>query len=449
MTANSLRPRALSRRSLLGGAAAAASGLALSGCVGRPQGDYDQVSGQVPPQFAKRQRVVVWSAFTSHNAEVLQTIVNGFNDSQDDIFCEIQLFPGYDALDSKLAASLASRQVPEIVTLSDVSWNRYLLAETLEPLSGYFDAEFTPDEFHPRFFEEGVIRGEPYWLPWARSTPLCYYNKEIFAGAGLPDRGPKTYTEMREWAQQLKGYEHNGAKVRMRGYTGGDDWYFQGASWAFGGGYSDELEWLLDSEASIAALEMDRALIHDDQMGYLAKSVNEDFVAGVTATIFQSTGSMASLVKAATFEFGAAFLPEEVESGVPTGGSGLAMMQNAEQHRKDAAWEVIKYLNRAGGPEWTLGTGYLPVTRSAMESPEILKRNKETPSYQVAQDQLERARTPDVLRRFVRTTVAEMQIALQRVYASNESPADILTETVSILQPAVEQTTPKYLKYVA
>lgn len=439
----------LSRRTLLGGAAAAASGLALAGCVGRPQGDYDQVSGQVPPQFASRDRVVIWSAFTSHNAEVLQSIIDGFNESQNDIFCEIQLFPGYDALDSKLAASLAARQVPEIVTLSDVSWNRYLLAETLEPLSGYFDAQFGTDEFHPRFFEEGIIRGEPYWLPWARSTPLCYYNKEIFAAADLPDRGPKTYTEMREWGQQLQGFEHNGARVRMRAYSGSDDWYFQGSAWAFGGGYSDDLASTLDSEATIASLESDRAFIHDDQMAYLAKSVNEDFVAGVTATIFQSTGTMASLVNAATFDFGAAFLPGEVESGVPTGGSGLALMRNAIQSRKDAAWEVIKYLTVIGAPAWTIGTGYLPATRSAAESSEIRQRNKETPAYQVAQDQLELARTPDVLRRYVRPTIAEMQIALQRVYASNESAADILHETVQILQPAVEQTTPKYLRHVA
>ncbi|WP_168207333.1 ABC transporter substrate-binding protein [Microlunatus elymi] len=439
----------LNRRRLLTGAAAATAGLALSGCVGRSLGDYSQVSGQVPPKFARRDRVVVWSAFTSHNAEILQAIVDGFNASQQDIFCEIQLFPGYDALDSKLAASLTSEQIPDIVTLSDVSWNRYFLAETLEPLSGYFDAAFTPDEFHPRFLAEGTIRDEIYWLPWARSTPLFYYNKDIFAAAGLPDRGPETFTELREWGKQLKGFTYKGAKVKMRGYTGADDWYFQGSSWAFGGGYSDGMIPKLDSEETISSLEFDRAFIHDDQMAYLASSINGDFAAGVTATICNSTGALTSLLAAAEFDVGAAFLPVQEKPGVPTGGSGLAVLRNSTSARKKTAWEVIKYLADKGAPDWSLGTGYLPVTKSAINSPKIKARNAKTPAYQVAQDQLDRARTPDIMRRYVNETIAEMQIALQKVYASDADPGDVLHEVVRVLEPAIKQTLPKYQRLVA
>ncbi|HEY9292345.1 MAG TPA: ABC transporter substrate-binding protein [Microlunatus sp.] len=439
----------LSRRRLLTGAAAAAAALALSGCVGRSQGDYSQVSGQVPPKFTQRDRVVLWSAFTSHNAEILQSIIDGFNTSQQDIFCEIQLFPGYDALDSKLAASLTSEQIPDIVTLSDVSWNRYFLAETLEPLTGYFDADFGTDEFHPRFLTEGTVRDEIYWLPWARSTPLFYYNKEIFEAAGLPDRGPKTFTELRDWGRQLKGLEYHGSKVKMRGYTGADDWYFQGSSWAFGGGYSDGMTPKLDSEQTIASLEFDRAFIHDDQMAYLASDINADFAAGVTATICNSTGALTSLLTAVDFEVGAAFLPVQEEPGVPTGGSGLALLRNATRDRKQSAWEVIKYLAEIGAPEWSLGTGYLPVTKSALTSPKIKARNAKTPAYQVAQDQLDRARTPDIMRRYVNETIAEMQIALQKVYASDADPGDVLREVVRVLEPAIKQTLPKYQRLVA
>lgn len=449
MTGTVISPHRLSRRHLLGGAAATAAGLALSGCVGRRDGDYDQVSGQVPPKFARRDRVVLWSAFTSHNAEILQAIIDGFNASQTDIYCEIQLFPGYDAIDSKLAASLTSLQVPDIVTLSDVSWNRYFLAQTLEPLSDYFTEDFGPAAFNERFLGEGTIRDIVYWLPWARSTPLCYYNKEIFKAAGLPDRGPKTYTELREWGRQLKGVKYHGSPVKMRGYTGSDDWYFQGSSWAFGGGYSDGMTPTLDSEQSIASLESDRAFIFDDQMAYLASSVNDDFVAGVTATIFNSTGALTSLIESAHFDFDVAFLPEQETTGVPTGGSGLSLMKNATKSRKQAAWEVIKYMIEKGSPDWSVGTGYLPVTEAALHSPKIKKRNAKTPAFQVAQDQLSRARTPDTMRRYVNGTVAEMQTTLQKVYAKNADPAKVLHETVEVLKPAIERTMPKYQRYAA
>ncbi|WP_157683748.1 ABC transporter substrate-binding protein [Microlunatus soli] len=438
----------LNRRRLLTGAGAVAAGVALSGCVGRRDGDYDQVSGQVPPQFARRDRVVLWSAFTSHNAEILQTIIDRFNAAQTDIFCEIQLFPGYDALDSKLAASLTSEQVPDFITLSDVSWNRYLLAEALEPLTDYFDADFDTTAFHPRFLAEGTVRDQIYWLPWARSTPLFYYNKEIFAAGGLPDRGPDSYTELREWGRQLKGLRYRGSKVRMRGYTGEDDWYFQGSSWAFGGGYSDGMNPTLDSEPTIASLESDRAFIHDDQMAYLASDINADFASGVTASIFNSTGALTSLLDSVEFEVGAAFLPRQQTVGVPTGGSGLAVMRNATRSRKQAAWQVIRYLAEHGAADWSMATGYLPVTSSALHSPKIKKRNTRTPAYQVAQDQLSRARTPDVMRRYVNETIAEMQIAIQKVYAANADPARVLRETVRVLEPAIERTLPKYQRQV-
>ena len=438
-----------SRRRLLTAATAAAAGLALNACAGRSLGDYAQVSGEVPDKFARRQRVVLWSAFTSHNAEVLQTIVDGFNASQSDIYCEIQLFPGYNALDSKLAASFAVSQVPDLVTLSDVNWNRYFLAEALEPLSGYFDASFRPDFYHPTFLKEGTIRNEIYWLPWARSTPLFYYNKEIFAGAGLPDRGPKTFTELREWGRQLKGYKHNGSPVKMRAYNGKDDWYFQGSAWAFGGSYSDGMTSKLASEETIAALEFDRAFIHDDQMAYLASDVNGDFAAGVAASMCTSTGALTSLLKAAKFEIGAAFLPEEVQPGVPTGGSGLAIMRNASKTRKQATWELVKYLAQTGAPEWSLNTGYLPVTTSALNSPKIQERNARNPQYQVAQDQLSLARPPDVMRRYVNELISEMLIVLQKVYSANADPGETLREAVRNLDPAVQRVLPKYHRLVA
>jgi sn-glycerol 3-phosphate transport system substrate-binding protein len=184
-------------------------------------------------------------------------------------------------------------------------------------------------------------------------------------------------------------------------------------------------------------------------MAYLASEINSDFVAGVTATICNSTGSLTSLLKAAKFEFGAAFLPEQDAPGVPTGGSGLAVLRNATKARKQATWEVIKYLAEKGAPDWSVGTGYLPVTTSALNSPKIKDRNAKAPAYQVAQDQLTRARPPDVMRRYVNETISEMLIALQKVYASGANPGDVLRDVVRKLDPAIQRTLPKYRRLVA
>src|SRR5699024_56332 len=76
--------------------------------------------------------------------------------------------------------------------------------------------------------------------------------------------------------------------------------------------------------------------------------------------------------------------------------------------RKQAAWEVIKYLSSGQATvDWTLGSGYVPSTKTARESPEITELAAEDPNYQVAIDQLDIARDPDIARRYVPEMIQE------------------------------------------
>lgn len=450
----SLRPHqksapSLTRRQALGLGAAAASVPLLASCSGGGglggEGQvYDQPSGDVPAEYEDRQRVVMWSNFTSHNANVLQKNIDAFNESQEDIFCEIQIFEGYDNVESKLAASLQAKQVPDISILSDVVWNRFYLNDALEPLTGYFDDSFGTDAFSERFITEGTVKGDVWWLPFGRSTPLFYYNRDLFAEVGLPDRAPETYEEYREWGKELNAFA-GGGDVVMRAYTGSDDWYFQGSSWAFGGGYSDGLDMLFTTDATVAALEFDRAFIFDDKSGYLSSDPSADFVAGTAATILQSTGALTSVVEAADFEVGCGFLPEQETTGVPTGGGGVSIFRYASEERKQAAWEVLKFLSTGqASVDWTLGTGYMPTSKAALESEEVAQRAAENPNFQVAIDQLERAQGPDVVRRYVPECVPEAKAAIQAVYSGGSDPAAALETMQKNLEAGIEKIRAQY-----
>ncbi|OJU39886.1 MAG: hypothetical protein BGN97_13700 [Microbacterium sp. 69-10] len=440
------------RQALAAGMLAAAAPL-LAGCFGSGGGSgtvYGQPSGDVPARFKKRQRVVLWSNWTAHNAEILQKNIDAFHDSQDEIFCEVQIFEGYDNVEAKLAASLQAKQVPDISVMSDIVWNRFYLNDALEPLNGYFDDSFGKDAFHERFLAEGTVKDDVWWVPFGRSTPLFYFNREMFAEVGLPNRAPKTFTEYREWGRELAGYTRNGTKVAMRGYRGNDDWYFQGSSWAFGGAYSDGLDMRFTSEGTVAALEYDRAFIHDDKSGYLAADPTADFIAGASATMTESTGALTGIADAAQFDFGVGFLPKEVETGVPTGGGGLSILRYASEERKRAAWEVLKFLSSGDAAvEWTLGTGYMPTTRAALESDKVKAKATENPNYQVAIDQLDIAKGPDVVRRFVPEAVPAMKDAIQAVYSGGSDAERALKTVQTTLEPAIEKVRAKYEAKVA
>lgn len=231
----------------------------------------------------------------------------------------------------------------------------------------------------------------------------------------------------------------------MRAYTGGDDWYFQGSSWAFGGGYSDGLDMLTTTDATVAALEFDRAFIIDDKSGYLSTDPSADFVAGTAATILQSTGALTSIVDAAEFEVGCGFLPEQETTGVPTGGGGVSIFRYATDERKQAAWEVLKFLSTGQASiDWTIGTGYMPTSKAALESDEVAQRAVENPNFQVAIDQLERAQGPDVVRRYVPECVPEAKGAIQAVYSGGADPQSALETMESNLEAGIEKIRARY-----
>jgi sn-glycerol 3-phosphate transport system substrate-binding protein len=437
-----------SRRQVLAVGAVAMTIPLLAGCSS-PAAVYSQPKGKVPDEYAKRQRVVIWSPFGGANGEILAGLVDGFNTSQKEIYAEIQQFDGYDGTEAKLAAGLQAKQVPDVVILGDVSWNRFFLSDVLEPLGGYFDSDFGTSAFNERLLGEGTVNDEVWWLPLGRSTPLFYYNREIFSQVGLPDRAPKTWTEFREWGKEVNGFQYRGTPVSMRAYAGGDDWYIQGLIWNMGGAISDGLDVTLGDGPAADALEFDRAIIFDDKSGYLATDPSNDFISGLAATVTQSTGLLGSLANVADFDFGTGFLPEQKDEGVPTGGGGISIPKNASPEGKKAGFELIKYLSTGDAAvSWAMQTGYLPPTAAAAESSEMKQKTKENPNFKVALEQLGIARQPDVVRRYVPSVVPDMRTAIQKVYAGGEDPEQVIAQTTKLVETATDKIRSKYERRV-
>src|SRR5437868_15364479 len=69
--------------------------------------------------------VIFWGAFTGHNADVLQQLVDRFNGSQKDVQVTLQNQNTYEDLSAKLTAALQAKNAPEIAQLSDVWWFKF------------------------------------------------------------------------------------------------------------------------------------------------------------------------------------------------------------------------------------------------------------------------------------------------------------------------------------
>ncbi|WP_224402862.1 ABC transporter substrate-binding protein [Pseudonocardia sp. ICBG1034] len=292
-------------------------------------------------------------------------------------------------------------QLPDLVVLSDVWWFRYYMQRSIVPMDPLIAATgIDTADYRQQLIEDYRYDGKLWALPWARSTPIFYYNKAHWQKAGLPDRAPATWAEMAEWGPRLQAAGTGAQKAyqlpALADYAG---WSFQNNLWGEGGAWSDEWDVTCDSPEAVRAVSALQNAVTSGWAGVAATDGTTDLGAGAVSATVGSTGSLVTVLDAARFDVGAGFLPAGPVPGpvCPTGGAGLGIPAGVPPERQLAAAAFAKFLT---SPENTVlfsqATGYLPLRTSADTGPLLA----ETPLRKIAIDQLDRTRTQDRARAF-------------------------------------------------
>ncbi|MBN9799438.1 ABC transporter substrate-binding protein [Pseudonocardia sp. UM4_GMWB1] len=292
-------------------------------------------------------------------------------------------------------------QLPDLVVLSDVWWFRYYMQRSIVPMDPLIAATgIDTADYRQQLIEDYRYGGKLWALPWARSTPIFYYNKAHWQKAGLPDRAPATWAEMAEWGPRLQAAGTGAQKAyqlpALADYAG---WSFQNNLWGEGGAWSDEWDVTCDSPEAVRAVSALQNAVTSGWAGVAATDGTTDLGAGAVSATVGSTGSLVTVLDAARFDVGAGFLPAGPVAGpvCPTGGAGLGIPAGVPPERQLAAAAFAKFLT---SPENTVlfsqATGYLPLRTSADTGPLLA----ETPLRKIAIDQLDRTRTQDRARAF-------------------------------------------------
>lgn len=401
----------ISRRTFLLGMGASASAMALAACAPvAPPAAAPAAGGEsaaAPAPAAEPVTVVLWSSFTGKNGEAETELVKRFNESQGDVVVDYQFQGNYEETAQKVTAALQARTAPDVSLLSDVWWFKFYLNNALLPLDDLLAAQNVDlADYQDSLINEGVRQGKHFWVPFARSTPLFYYNKEKWEAAGLPDRGPETWDEFMEWAPKL--VEMDGSEMKVPAFVHPDGasyiaWLFQGVTWQFGGKYSDpDFTMHMTNENTLAAGQFYRDTVHEMGWARPSKDMPTDFINGLTAAAMMSTGSMGGIKANATFEFGTAFLPKKDQFGCCTGGAGLAILSTTPTEKQAGAMEYIAFAsNLENTVFWAQNTGYMPVRKSALESADMQAHFEAFPQFKTAVEQLALTRAQDSARVWV------------------------------------------------
>ncbi|MGI9147641.1 MAG: ABC transporter substrate-binding protein [Chloroflexota bacterium] len=396
-------------------------------------------SGQSPAQSAppavsstgSAASLTFWGAFGGHNADVLQQLVDRFNQAQKDVNLTLENQTTYEDLAAKLTAALQAKNAPEIVLLSDVWWFKFYLNKALQPLDELMKAEnINASDYVGVFYKETVRAGKQVVLPFARSTPIFYYNKEAWAKAGLPDRGPNTWDEFNaDFAPKLKPL----APVvhGLGGAASYSAWVFQGVDWAYGGAYSDpDFTMRIQEPNSVKAGELWRSMISSG-VAQVSKDPATDFNSGAVLSYLDSTAGIAGHEAAAKFQVGTAFLPQGPAGfGCCTGGSGLAITSATAKDKQQAAMKFLAFATGTDTVYWSQNTGYMPVRNAALQSAEMKTFFEGHPNFKTSVDQLPKTRPQDSARELVPNGDQIIGKGLERITANGEA-ADAVFKDVA------------------
>ena len=364
--------------------------------------------------------VTFWHSFNKANGEALDKIIANFEAANPDVNVEGEYVGNYNDIVARLQAAIPANRAPDAVILEVTRYGLFADGGVLADLTPYFDADPLKDELYDYAREIGVIGDKNYIVPFNSSTPVVYYNKDIFARAGLtgePALG--TFDDILAAAQTIT------EKLGSEGITGiaaPGQFARWGLVMANGSDLIDSMsgEILLDAPKTIEAYEWMASLVAEHKVASPDGVTEEDngrdaFLAGKVGIMLNSTGNYVGSRSALGDNLGVLPMPCNPDCSVPIGGAGIGLMATSPKEVQDAAYKFISYAASAeANAIWFAATGYLPINKNSAAQPVAAEALASQPGIDVAINSLPyahgRARTPVVT--WMRTTEYDMWQAM-------------------------------------
>jgi len=339
-------------------------------------------------------------------AETIQGLTDEYAKAHPDVNIDAVYAGSYQDTVAKAITASRGGNPPQLSVI--LSTDMFTLID--EDLIIPFDDYLTSDEdkkwiagFYPAFMENSQTGGKTYGIPFQRSTPVLYWNKEAFKEAGLdPEKAPATWEEMVEFGKKLVKTDASG-NVTQWGVripsSGFPYWLFQGLA--------------IENGVTLANAEGNKTNFDDpkviEALQYLVDLSTRDkvmapgiiewgatpkaFFEGQTAMMWTSTGNLTNVRDNAPFDFGVGMLPKKMQRGAPTGGGNFYLFKGASDEQTKAAVEFVKWITAPEqSAKWTMATGYVAPRPETWETDTMKKYAEGFPQVLVARDQLEFAK---------------------------------------------------------
>jgi sn-glycerol 3-phosphate transport system substrate-binding protein len=327
-----------------------------------------------------------WHSMTGALGDRVNDFAKGFNESQKD-YKVVPVYKG--AYPESMAAAIAAFRAgsaPHILQVFEVGTATMMSAKgAIKPVADVLrEGGF---KFDSKAFIGPVAgyytnsKGEMLSFPFNSSTPVFYFNRDVFEKAGLdPNRAPATWPEVMAAAAKIKA-----AGASQCAYTSGwPSWVHVENLSALHNvpiGTRDNGMAGLDTRFQINSplhVKHWNNLKEWSQKGYFTyagrrNEAEAKFFSGECAMLTSSSAAQANINRNAKFKYTVAMLPYYADvAGAPQnsiiGGASLWVMSGKKPNEYKGVAQFLNFLmdpNRQA--QWHQTTGYVPISPAAYE----------------------------------------------------------------------------------
>jgi sn-glycerol 3-phosphate transport system substrate-binding protein len=426
-------------RRVLSGAVFAASALLLTACgpgVATEGNEAEDAAADTDYSGVEpAESITFWSNHPGGSIDIERELISDF---EEETGIEVELVTAganYEEVSERFQTAQASGDVGDVVVLSDATWFPNYLNDSLAPLDPLFEAiDADTSTYVEALYGDYLYEESHYGAPYARSTPLFYYNVEHYEAAGI-EEAPETWEDVAAHSEQLADSAVEADPFGFPPQAEYPAWTMSNLVWSYGGAWSDEWDIsAVSNPETVDALTFAQDAVNDGWGTVVSGDPGTDFSAGAVSQVVASTGSLSGILETADFEVGVDFLPlgpTGDNAVVPTGGAGLSIAEKAPEENKVAAAMFIDFVTNAENTAtFSTGTGYLPVRTDA----DMSDVYGDTPEFETAVNQLENARSQDFARVFLPGGDLNLSQTLQDILTTDADVEESLNELQTTLE---------------
>jgi multiple sugar transport system substrate-binding protein len=391
------------------------------------------------------EELVFWHTQAQANARLLHEIVDDYNAANPPMPVSLRYVGGYTELFRKVRATVATnKRPPDLVVAYESMVAEYIELGAAVALDPYIeDAEVGLSKESLADIFPSILTGNRYpsygnkyyTFPFTKSVLMMYYNRDLLREAGYDGSPPKTWEEFHTMCLAMKKLGKEGYALSVDAST------VDGMVMSFGGQVLDPLrkEALFDRPPAVATFRLLHNMARTGacyQIDRRSYGDRKDFAGQLCAFLIRSSTTRPYLERdiEGRFDWDMTIIPqgtlEKAKQDPVTVlfGANVAVLRTTPE-RQRAAWQFVKYfVSRDVTARWSLGTGYLPVRRSAAETDAVKAFFAKSPRNRRAFDALPYARTEPGVSGWqaVRTRIELAESDAVRTHLSPEQIAERL-----------------------